>query len=148
MCIALSSPRQPQNAKRPFILQQQGYLAHKKQRPPRTLRRTMPWALWWSYGGGLFCMSECTLQRECSKMYKWTMLTLANTCDGGGRHASVPNIVEIIPTLGALPPRGRPVQDPVFTVSRHAEPDYMGTSLTRKRLPLGPYSRPTGLTRN
>ena len=28
----------------------QGYLAHKKQRPPRTLQ--MPRALWWSWGGG------------------------------------------------------------------------------------------------
>ena len=30
-------------------------------------------------------------------------------------YALTPNAVELIPTLGALPPRGGPVQDPVLT---------------------------------
>jgi len=33
-------------------------------------------------------------------------------------HALTPNTVELIPTLGALSPRGGPVQDPVLTQSR------------------------------
>jgi len=31
------------------------------------------------------------------------------------RKVFTPNTVELIPTLGALPPRGGPVQDPVLT---------------------------------
>jgi len=30
----------------------QGYIAHKKQPPPRTYIRTMSRAIWWPYGGG------------------------------------------------------------------------------------------------
>ena len=36
----------------------QGYLAHKNSVPLGPYSRTMPRALWWSYGGGLFLMSE------------------------------------------------------------------------------------------
>ena len=32
-----------------------------------------------------------------------------------GPHTLTPNTVELIPTLGALPPGGGPVQDPVLT---------------------------------
>jgi len=38
------------------------YLSHKPLPPPRTLyRRSMLMALWWSWGGGLFLMSEVPL---------------------------------------------------------------------------------------
>jgi len=36
-----------------------------------------------------------------------------------GPYALTPNTVELIPTLGALSPRGGPVQDPVLTVRAH-----------------------------
>jgi len=41
----------------------QGYLAHKKQHPPRlaTYGGTKPRALWCPWGGGLFLMSEAPL---------------------------------------------------------------------------------------
>ena len=39
----------------------QGYLAHKKQPP----RRTMSRALWWPWGGAVFLMSEVPLYAAC-----------------------------------------------------------------------------------
>jgi len=79
-----------------------------------------------------------------------------------GPYVLTPNTVELIPTLGALFPRGGPVQDPVLTlgfstdcstgcvpvlrrlrvVVGEREVMYRGTSLIRKRLHIGPYSRP------
>ena len=42
----------------------QGYLTHKKQRPLSPYSRTMPKALWWSQGEGLFPMSELPLHKS------------------------------------------------------------------------------------
>ena len=39
----------------------QGCFAHKKPTPPRTLQYAMTRALWWSYRGGVFIMSEVSL---------------------------------------------------------------------------------------
>ena len=49
------------------------------------------------------CVSECFTDRIPS--------------EDKGPYALTPNTVELIPTLGALFPRGGPVQDPVLTVS-------------------------------
>ena len=59
-------------------------------------------------------------------------------------YALTPNTVELIPTLGALSPRGGPVQDPLLTHSAGVVLlllKYRGISLIRNRPPLGPYSR-------
>ena len=39
----------------------QGYLAHKKHPPPRTLQKDYARVIWWSWGGGLFLMNEVPL---------------------------------------------------------------------------------------
>ena len=54
----------------------------------------------------------------------------------GAPYALAPNAVELIPTIGALFPRGWPVQDPVLTLDRHR-------TITRKSL-KGQYDGPKG----
>ena len=39
----------------------QGYLTHKKCTSLGLYSRTMPWALWWSKGRGLFLMGQVLL---------------------------------------------------------------------------------------
>ena len=53
----------PADLVRTFCLLQ-GYLAHQKPRPLGPYSRTMPRALWYSYGGGRFLMSEVNLYRH------------------------------------------------------------------------------------
>jgi len=40
-----------------------------------------------------------------------------------GPYALTPNTVELIPTIGAFPPRGGPVEDPVLTEYVHVAQD-------------------------
>ena len=79
----------------------QGYLAHKKQHPLGPYRRTMPraqrwsqgrWAVSYERGDPVLASCHCDQQLVTTKQSK-----------------------ELIPTLGALPSRSNPVQDPVLT---------------------------------
>ena len=93
-------------------------------------------------GGGRFLMSEVPLYCEACINTTATHAPPLRLCLSRNPYALTPNTVEPIPTLGAIPPRGGPVQDPVFTrevyyceACTSTAATYMGTLLITKRQP-------------
>ena len=92
-----------------------GPLLPRKRIPLGIYRRPTPRVLGGSKGSGRFLMGEVPL-------YPTTLRPQSvsrGRCEGP--YALTPNIVELVPILGALSSRGGPFQDSVLTDSIHCQ---------------------------